>query len=99
MSEYIREFDIIDNKIQNEIINYVKDDKQNFIPSKLYSKSKDEKFEDFNERKSCFKTICEKNLFNLVDKYIVQLNKADKINDYVLVKNDITYIKYKEGDF
>lgn len=46
MSEYIREFDIIDNKIQNEIINYIKNDKQDFIPSKLYSKSKDEKFED-----------------------------------------------------
>ena len=59
MCEYIKEFDIIDNKIQDEIINFVKSDKQIFTPSKLYSKSKDEKFIDTNERQSEFKTINE----------------------------------------
>ena len=99
MCENIKEFDIIDNKIQDEIINFVKSDKQIFTPSKLYSKSKDEKYIDTNERQSEFKTINDKKLFNLVDKYLEKINKLDKSNNYVLVKNDITYIKYKEDDF
>lgn len=99
MCEYIKEFDIIDNDIQDSIINFVKNDKQVFIPSKLYSKSKDIKFVDANKRKSEFKTINNKQLFNLFDKYIKKINELDKTNNYVLVKNDITYIKYKERDF
>ena len=68
MCEYIKEFDIIDNKIQNDIIDFVKNDKQDFIPSKLYSKSKDEKFVDTNERKSEFKTINDKIKFFAINR-------------------------------
>jgi len=98
---FIKEFGIIDNSLQNDIIEYIKQYKGEFQSSKLYSSTQDKKFIDLDERKSNFREITDVKLFNLIDLYIEKLNKIDfdKSHDYALVKNNITHIKYQSGDF
>ena len=50
-------------------------------------------------RKSQFKIFTDITLFDLVGLLVNKLNILDKNYTYTLLRNDITYIKYSEGDF
>lgn len=65
----------------------------------MYSKELDEKFIDKELRSSIFKTYKNKELFNLFKLIVSSINTNDKLEHFKLVENDITHIKYKEGDF
>jgi hypothetical protein len=95
----IKEFGIIDNNIIDQIIKNVKDDNNDFDKSLLYSTKKKEKFVDENERTSSFKLLVSEALFDKFEKLLEKISFADKIYDYMLVRNDITYIKYDKGGF
>ena len=99
MTQYIKEYGIIDESIQSSIIEFIKNDKTPLTPSELYIPINEKKIIDIDKRVSQFKTIVNNELFNLFDKLIVEINKIDKFYNYSLVKNDITYIKYEKGGF
>lgn len=99
MCEYIKEFGVLDNKLQDQIIDYVKKHTGKFSPSKLYSIDMGKKFMDESKRKSYFKAIREKDLFDLINIYVEKINTLDDRFNYILVKNDITFIKYVKGGF
>jgi hypothetical protein len=95
----IKEFGIIDNIIIDQIIRIVKDDNNDFDKSLLYSTTKKEKFVDENERTSSFKLLKDEALFDKFEKLLEKISSTDKIYDYMLVRNDVTYIKYDKGGF
>jgi hypothetical protein len=99
MSQYIKEFGIINESVTDQIIEHIKNDKQDMELSQLYSSVEDAKFIDKEKRLSVFKTINDVELFSLFDELIVDINSLDKSNDYQIVKNNITYIKYEKGGF
>jgi hypothetical protein len=99
MTQYIKEYGIIDDEIQTLIEDYIRADKRPLTKSELYVPMNDKKIIDEDKRVSYFKTFVDKKLFALVDILIEKLNKKDKYYNYVTVKNDVTYIKYNEGGF
>lgn len=99
MSQFIKEFGIIDNEIQKNIIEYIKKDESEFSPSQLYVPADEKKIIDVDKRQSAFKAIVKKELFELADKLIQKLNIIDTFSEYTLIRNDITYIKYETGGF
>jgi hypothetical protein len=99
MSQFIKEFGIINEVVSDEIINYVQKDKGDFQQSLLYIPTIDEKVVDVEKRNSTFKTISDSILFDIFDKLINSINEKDKFFEYSLVRNDITFIKYTIGGF
>lgn len=102
MSQYIKEFGIcssLGQGIIKNIINYVVSDKGLMQASKLYSPIRDERFVDVTKRSSTYKTITQDQLFDMFDQLLNEINRIDKTYNFFLVRNDITYIKYSEGDF
>lgn len=99
MSNFIKEFGIVDQKIQDQLFGLIKDDQTTFQQSQLYSSVKDQKYVDTDERSSKYRLITNKKAFHLVDQLIKKINKCDKNMNYIVFKNNITHIVYKEGDF
>jgi len=97
MCEYVKEFSIIDNNLQNKIIKYVEQYNGDFSSSLLYNRIKKKEVMYLQKRKSEFRTIIKDELFDLVDKYVELINE---INDYnfMLIQDDISHIKYIKGD-
>jgi hypothetical protein len=96
---YIKEFGVIDEHIQRDIFEYVKKCNQTFGDSLLYSSHEKELLIDKNIRSSQFRAIKDDKLFRLFDNLIKKLNAKDQQQIYTMVHNDVTHIKYKEGDF
>jgi hypothetical protein len=82
----VKEFEIIDNTIINNIITVVNDDKTEFNKSLLYSTKTQTKFID-------------ETLFDYFDQLIDKINELDCQYNYSVVHNDITYIKYSKDGF
>jgi len=93
------EIECLDKKIINEIHQFVDSQELEFDDSMLYSVDKKEKIKDMNIRQSKFTLIKKKELFQLFNKYLEKINNELDDGTFKLVMNDITYIKYKEGDF
>ena len=99
MSQYIKEFGVVDNDLQTNIIRIVNKYNKDLEQSLLYSASEDKKFIDLDKRSSKFKAIINEELFDATELLINKINTIDKYYDYKLVRNDVTYIKYESGDF
>ena len=101
MAQFIKEFEYIDNSIQQQIEDYVRTYliTNQLEQSQLYSPIVGEKFIDTDKRSSKYIAIKENELFTLCNELIQELNRIDNCYSYHLVKNDITYIKYQKGDF
>ena len=95
----VKEFDIIDNEIINNIFTIVNDDKSEFQKSLLFSTETKTKFIDENERTSKFKLLKDKPLFDYFDQLVEKINQVDPQYNYSVVHNDITYIQYDKGGF
>ena len=99
-NHFVKEFGILDLAIQNEITRLINSDgEKTFETSRLYSTAEETLLVDHDIRSSQYKTFSDKKLFDLADSLIIELNKRDLNNDYLLVKNNITLIKYEKGDF
>eukprot|EP01084_Bolivina_argentea_P002018 3722_1 len=97
--QFVREYGMIDNKLFEEIKEFVENDPGTFDKSELYSSVKDLKYIDENERFSVYKKIRDNKLFSLIDSLISLINMNENHYQFMLFKNDITYIKYSVGGF
>ena len=95
--QFVREYDIIQKDIMDKISNLVYNDKREFKTSELYSSSLNKKFIDNDKRESVYKQFINKKLFDLMDILINNINKNENELQFNLVRNDITFIKYKKG--
>ena len=99
MSQFIKEFGIVDEQIETKLFDLVRKDESKFETSKLYSSEAEEKFIDVDQRSSRFRLITNKEAFDVADSLIEKINKMDKTNSYILFRNNITHISYQTGDF
>jgi hypothetical protein len=94
----IKEYDHIDQILFADIKQYVSTLDLKFEDSLLFDSQSKKKLLDKTKRQSKFCSIVDANLFNKFEK-IVDILNADSESTYSLVKNDITYLKYKQYDF
>ena len=104
MSQFIKEFGVINLELQTQIVNLVKHHlKANANPeleqSQLYSGQTETKFVDLEKRNSKYKAIVNEDVFDSCDRLIKIINEKDSFYDFQLVRNDVTYIKYEQGNF
>lgn len=99
MSQFIKEFGIVDEKIQDQLFDIVLKDGSKFQTSQLYSSKKQEKFVDFEERSSQYRLITSSEAFDVAELLVRKINIMDEKTSYILFRNNITHISYKAGDF
>lgn len=95
----IKEFGIIDENIIDKIADIVNNDQTPLVNSLVYFSDTKEKNENQNVRKSKFKLLKIDEIFNLWEQLLKIISVNSKEYTYTLVRNDITYIEYGEGDF
>jgi small ubiquitin-related modifier len=94
--QFVREIQGLDVEA---ITNFLSKSDTPFTHSHIYDGKRDEKVIDKNLRQSEFRLFTDKHVFGLGDKLLQELTESDKLNDYAIVRNDITHIVYKPGDF
>ncbi|KAL6074669.1 hypothetical protein QOT17_004064 [Balamuthia mandrillaris] len=103
MCEFIKEFGVIDgeyDEIVTALIAHCKRDQGEFHPSELYNRLEARKHVDQGKRRSLFKTLSDGESFRLAQALVDKLNAVDGCHNYFfLVRNNLTFIKYAEGDF
>lgn len=67
INNFIKEFKIIDENVQNKIYDHIKNDKQDMNQSQVYSKMDNEKMINTEMRLSNYKTLINTELFYLVN--------------------------------
>jgi len=97
--QFVQEYKCLDDHLQSDIIQILKQDSRPFDKSMIYDSLKDEKEIVQEERMSVFKTFTDKELFNKCEKLVDLINIKNKFLDFLLVKNDVTFIKYSQGGF
>eukprot|EP01083_Nonionella_stella_P007824 22511_1 len=97
--QFVREYGMLDQDLFDEIKLFVENDTTEFEESELYSSVSQQKFIDHNERVSMYKKIRSNTLFGMVDQLISRINIDETFYQFMLFKNDITYIKYSQGGF
>ncbi len=97
----VREYGIIDE--YEEMIDNIKakaeSDKGPFVKSGVYSTQKSVTIINENLRISKWKHIKDYNLFQITETLVNKLSKTDTFYNFMLVKNDITFVKYSKGGF
>ena len=98
---FYKEFngEVINEKLVQEIKEYVEKDTAEFNESLLYKSDTKEKILDKEIRNSVFKNFVDEKLFDMVEKVVSDIEEKDKFKNYTLVRNDISYIKYGVGGF
>jgi hypothetical protein len=97
--DFIEEYDNINVDLQDQIKACLLTDKREFSDSMVYQADTKEKLIKKDSRTSEFKTFKDKKIFELCEQLIDQINQKNKFHDYLLFKNDVTFIKYYEGGF
>ena len=73
-----------------------------FETSEMYQPSSEKKFVDVNLRDSRFRSFDATQhpaMFRVMERVVGEANALDKENDLLLVKNDISHVKYTLGGF
>ena len=99
MAHFLKEITEINTETFNKIKEYISADTREFQTSQLYSPEKNSKFIDTDKRSSLYKTFIDNDIFDLCDSLIQNISKQDDLYNYKLVRNDVTQIQYKTGDF
>lgn len=97
--QFVQEHPYLDRDLQDKIVAYLKADSTPFEPSLIYQVDIQEKKLNPDRRQSVFKTIVKSDLFDLCDQLLVHLNKLQNEKIFILVRNDVTYIKYSAGGY
>ena len=85
MTQFIKEFGILDLNLQNEIISICGKYTNDLDQSQLYSSVEEKKFVDLDKRSSKYKSIVDNELFDSVDKLVKILNGKDKFYEYKII--------------
>mmetsp|Transcript_45146 Transcript_45146/g.107401 ORF Transcript_45146/g.107401 Transcript_45146/m.107401 type:complete len:685 (-) Transcript_45146:126-2180(-) len=72
---------------------------QPFEASEVYVVSEGQNIIDTGRRRSEFRRIRAAELFDLLTPVVAKLSSDDPLYSYILVRNDITEVQYKEGGF
>ena len=72
---------------------------QPFEASALYEVAGGRRLVDPERRLSKFRSIADARLFALAREAVEAAARADELNDYTLVQNDVTHIRYEPGGF
>lgn len=71
-----------------------------FATSELYSSAEKTKILDLEQRRSEYRLLKDDDKsFALMEEVVQHLNATDPNYNYLLHKNDVTEIRYREGDF
>ena len=97
--QHIKEIPPLDEPLLKELSEKVLKDKREFNNSLLYDPHAQTKVEDSEIRTSEFRLFTEPELFDLVDRYLQIINQMDTEVDYLLMRNDLTHIRYQAGGF
>jgi hypothetical protein len=95
----IKEYENIDPTLFADIKGYISTLNLKFEDSLLFDGNTKQKLLDKTKRQSKFCNIVDATLFSKFEKIVEILNFTNKKSKYSLVRNDITYLKYKQGDF
>jgi hypothetical protein len=99
MTSNIFEYSNINEKLQNEIKEYINKSDKEFNTSLLYDPKEEKKIIDTNVRNSEFRLFTDNELFQKIEDLLKDINEKNKYYNFLLVRNDITNIKYKEGQY
>ena len=72
---------------------------QPFEASALYEVAGARRLVDPERRLSRFRAIADVHLFALAREVVEAAARADELNDYTLLSNDVTHIRYEPGGF
>lgn len=100
--QFVQEYKILNPDLQSQIHGYINSDKRGFDQSMVYNSLDDEKLVVPEKRESQFKLfLCHEHpeLTKLCENYIHLINRMNKNISFMMVKNDVTHIKYAEGGF
>lgn len=95
----VREFECLDKNLFNCLVEGINKDNGELSESRIYLTEDQSLRVDPELRSSKYKTIENKELFDIVEKYLELINEKDKYYNFTLVRNNLTVIEYKEGDF
>ena len=89
----------ISNLDVSGIIAFLQGNNREFQPSQLYMPVDDEKVVDLDKRVSEFRVFTDEALFEAAEIIVKQLSERSDTREYVLVRNDLTHIRYRAGGF
>ena len=89
----------ISNLDVSAIIAFLQGNDREFQPSQLYMPVDDEKVVDLDKRVSEFRVFTDEALFESAEIIVKQLSERSDTREYVLVRNDLTHIRYRAGGF
>jgi hypothetical protein len=101
MSQFYKEFDTSKSDVFTNLAHFFDKNTKDldFKPSNLYNSKTEELLVDVEERSSEYALIETPEIFNLFEAYLNEITKDDVENKYDLLKDNITFIRYNEGDF
>lgn len=99
MTSNIFEYSNINEKLQYDIKEYINKSDKEFKTSLLYDPSEEKKIIDTNVRNSEFRLFTDEELFQKIENLLKDINEKNKYYNFLLVRNDVTNIKYKEGQY
>jgi hypothetical protein len=97
--QYIKDIPNLNTSLLDEITTKILTDKSPFNHSLLYDPKAEEKILDPSMRNSEFRLFTERTYFELVEKYIDIINENDPDINFILLRNDLTHIRYQPGGF
>jgi len=97
--QFIKEYGPVNNLLQEQIRQYIDNSNIPFELSKIYRSDIGEKLVNLDTRLSEFRLFTEKYLFDLCEQLVNEISEQDKNMSYMLVKNDITHIRYNKGGY
>ena len=96
--QFVREFAVEKDKVQ-ALRAWLDSCAQPMAPSALYEVAGARRAVDEALRLSRFRAISDPRLFELARDLVASLAQADELNDYTLLLNDVTHIRYERGGF
>jgi hypothetical protein len=97
--QYIKDIPNLNTSLLGEITTKILTDESLFNHSLLYDPKAEEKILDPSMRNSEFRLFTEKTYFDLLEKYINIINENDPDINFILLRNDLTHIRYQPGGF
>lgn len=72
---------------------------QSFEPSQVYNSKTEEKTVKPETRSSVFRTLTNKELFDIAESLLDKINQKQKSKKFILFRNDVMHIRYEEGGY
>jgi hypothetical protein len=96
--QFVRELVCANDKVQ-ALRAWLDSCAQPMAPSALYEVAGGRRVVDEALRLSRFRAVSEPRLLELARDLVASLAQTDELNDYMLLHNDVTHIRYERGGF